>query len=349
MLNRSIFLLCFVSFATSTASWGQIIKAGEEKKLRKHVYYLASDELEGRLPGTTGIEKAARYIAKHFEKAGLKPAGDSLWFQYFNLPVSGLHSEVQVSINGVPFKDFKGFALPFSSSAKVTGPVYYSAEPDTSSRIDLQGHVLVLEYKPIATHQVHNNHPNLIDMVRFSVKKKVSALIFVDNLGVNPSYGDFKTDDKSLEPLFPCIFAGPKLSKILAESVGHISLSVKNAPPIRTANVMGFLDNKAPYTVVIGAHYDHLGRSHPASRNGSLTNEIHNGADDNASGTAGLIMLAKHLQKSEFRGNNYLFIAFTAEESGLLGSNWFTKSSLMVKYSFNYMINMDMKVLNIII
>ncbi|AUC78910.1 peptidase M28 [Nonlabens sp. MB-3u-79] len=106
-------------------------------------------------------------------------------------------------------------------------------------------------------------------------------------------------------------------------------------------NVIGYLDNGAAQTVVIGAHYDHLGMG----GEGSLYREgeaIHNGADDNASGVAVMLDLAYELKTSDKKGNNYLFMAFSGEEMGLLGSNYFTKNSTIALDSTSYMINMDM-------
>tara|TARA_R110002051_G_scaffold88179_3_gene155386 strand:+ start:4158 stop:5450 length:1293 start_codon:yes stop_codon:yes gene_type:complete len=106
-------------------------------------------------------------------------------------------------------------------------------------------------------------------------------------------------------------------------------------------NVIGYWDNQATTTVVIGAHYDHLGMGGEGSlhRDGAA---IHNGADDNASGVAIMLQLALDLQAPEYSGNNYLFIAFSGEEMGLLGSNYFTKNPTLDIDSINYMINMDM-------
>lgn len=105
-------------------------------------------------------------------------------------------------------------------------------------------------------------------------------------------------------------------------------------------NVIGYLDNKAETTVIIGAHYDHLGLGGSSSlyREGKA---IHNGADDNASGVAVMLKLATDLQE-RFTNNNYLFIAFSGEELGLLGSNYFVKNPTIDMASVTYMINMDM-------
>lgn len=107
-------------------------------------------------------------------------------------------------------------------------------------------------------------------------------------------------------------------------------------------NVIAYLDNGAENTVVIGAHYDHLGMG----GEGSLYREgpaIHNGADDNASGVAMMLHLADTLSKQNApKNNNYLFIAFSGEEEGLLGSNYFVKNPTIDTKKVTYMINMDM-------
>lgn len=109
---------------------------------------------------------------------------------------------------------------------------------------------------------------------------------------------------------------------------------------ITGTNVIGYIDNKAEKTIIIGAHYDHLGMGGEGSlyREG---NAIHNGADDNASGVAMLLKLADTLKTVNVQ-NNYLFIAFSGEEMGLLGSNYFAKNPTIDLSKVNFMLNMDM-------
>jgi hypothetical protein len=117
--------------------------------------------------------------------------------------------------------------------------------------------------------------------------------------------------------------------------------SIASDGTITGTNVIGYLDNNAETTVVIGAHYDHLGMG----GEGSLYREgqaIHNGADDNASGVAVMLNLAKKVQDSALTKNNFLFIAFSGEELGLLGSNFFAKNPTIDLDKVTYMINMDM-------
>ncbi|MFT4679765.1 MAG: acetylornithine deacetylase/succinyl-diaminopimelate desuccinylase-like protein, partial [Flavobacteriales bacterium] len=105
-------------------------------------------------------------------------------------------------------------------------------------------------------------------------------------------------------------------------------------------NVIGYLDNGQAHTVIIGAHYDHLGYGDENSLH-SGEKAIHNGADDNASGVAALLTLAKRL-KGKYTSNNYLFMAFSGEEKGLWGSNYFCENPTIDLDSVTYMLNMDM-------
>ncbi len=105
-------------------------------------------------------------------------------------------------------------------------------------------------------------------------------------------------------------------------------------------NVVGFIDNNSENTIVIGAHFDHLGMGGQGSLHRG-DSAIHNGADDNASGTAALVALARILKHEEHK-SNFLFIAFSGEENGLWGSNYFVKNPTIDLSKVNYMINMDM-------
>jgi Zn-dependent M28 family amino/carboxypeptidase len=112
-------------------------------------------------------------------------------------------------------------------------------------------------------------------------------------------------------------------------------------------NVIGYIDNNAKTTIVIGAHYDHLGFGGEGSLYREKDKAVHNGADDNASGVAVMLNLSSRLKVKNGRAeikdkNNYLFMAFSGEEMGLLGSNYFSKNPTIEAESINYMINMDM-------
>jgi aminopeptidase YwaD len=128
------------------------------------------------------------------------------------------------------------------------------------------------------------------------------------------------------------------------EATYDCKIRLETEPKTRTAhNVVGFIDNGAAQTIILGAHFDHLGYGEDGNsmiRGGQPA--IHNGADDNASGTAALLEIAKLLKKSKLKKHNYLFIAFSGEELGLYGSKYFVEHPTLSLNTVSYMINMDM-------
>lgn len=109
-------------------------------------------------------------------------------------------------------------------------------------------------------------------------------------------------------------------------------------------NVVAFLDNNADKTIIIGAHFDHLGMGeNGSSLDANPQGKIHNGADDNASGVAGVLELARYFKTNPVKeSNNFLFICFSGEELGLFGSKYFTDNPTIDLGNANFMINMDM-------
>ena len=141
--------------------------------------------------------------------------------------------------------------------------------------------------------------------------------------GITNANGNFKTK-KYLQPFH----YAPKLDSIITKVNGN--------------NVVAFIDNKAANTIILGAHFDHLGWGLPAHSTYRGEPAIHNGADDNASGVATIIELARQLKNSSFKNNNYLFIAFSGEELGLYGSKWFVEHPSLDLTKVDYMLNFDM-------
>ena len=122
-----------------------------------------------------------------------------------------------------------------------------------------------------------------------------------------------------------------------------------NVEPVKviTDNIVGFLEGTDPIlkkeVIVIGAHKDHLGFGHYGSLYSGTDKQIHNGADDNASGTSGMLEIAQKLsaEKKNLK-RSYLFLAFGGEEAGLLGSSYFTNSDIFKERNVVAMLNMDM-------
>jgi Zn-dependent M28 family amino/carboxypeptidase len=153
------------------------------------------------------------------------------------------------------------------------------------------------------------------------IKKRFKELN-VEPIGENGYFQEFSFKQKS----------HPHDTISTSDSIQENSITGKN--------VIGFIDNKSINTIVVGAHYDHLGFGGEGSLYRSDSLKIHNGADDNASGVSLMLDLAAKLKDNN--NNNYMFIAFSGEELGLLGSNFFVKNPTIDIKSINYMINMDM-------
>ena len=113
---------------------------------------------------------------------------------------------------------------------------------------------------------------------------------------------------------------------------------------INSQNIVGFIDNHQQHTIVIGAHYDHIGRNeHNNSSLVNSTGQIHNGADDNASGVAAVLTLANHLQNNKsLEPVNYLIAFFSGEEDGLVGSKALIEQLNSDSLAISAMINLDM-------
>jgi hypothetical protein len=137
--------------------------------------------------------------------------------------------------------------------------------------------------------------------------------------------------DKDLQP---SSFTMAKLNLDLAVDIQHDTKTVHN--------VEAYLPGSTPEYVVIGAHYDHLGLGDEHSLAPSQIGTIHPGADDNASGTAGVIELARYFSKQPKPKRGILFLTFAGEELGLLGSSWYVNHPLLPLDNAVAMINMDM-------
>lgn len=106
-------------------------------------------------------------------------------------------------------------------------------------------------------------------------------------------------------------------------------------------NIIGWIDNSGTEALIIGAHYDHLGYGGVSSLYRGDSAQVHNGADDNASGVAAMIQLAERLSREDLPVD-LIFIAFTGEEKGLWGSNYYSKNATLDLSQVSAMINMDM-------
>jgi aminopeptidase YwaD len=342
VLKRTIFLyLVLAGCASQQKSTTET--APSAAHLRSHVEYLASDSLKGRRTGTEGETLAANYIAAAFQRAGLQPKGTDGFLQPF--PVSQgreITPATALTINDNPLKLHNDF-FPLSYSAGKT--------IDAMASISLleRGEPWFFDVADLLNQNKANPHYDLVTAVRakaVDATQKGATALFVYNSGKLEDGLSF--DGKAGETLsIPVIYLTKNAATQYLKDPAAL-LRIKGTIAVNPVqrngkNVVGYIDNGAPTTIVIGAHYDHLG--YGEDRNSLFRGDdrqVHNGADDNASGTAALIELARVLKASNLKKNNYLFAAFSGEELGLFGSKYFTQNPTVDLASINFMINMDM-------
>jgi aminopeptidase YwaD len=350
----SFFLIVFL---LSCAETKQITLSDSDLKtnLKKHISTLASDEFMGRETATKGEELAMNYIISQFKEVGLKPKGEKKFVQEFPFTEgASIGAGTQLYINEKSFNlndDF--YPMQYSGNGVVTGYTvkvgYGIYAPklnydDYKSKLNIAKKIFVVETSSPDGNDPHGKYGDydLAQRVEVAKSKGAIAVIFVnsDTAMENPK-ADFM--HRFTSSSIPVVFAkGEAAHMLLNDVILNCTVGSEIHKIEKTGhNVIGFIDNKAATTVVIGAHYDHLGmggesslyRGEPA---------IHNGADDNASGTAALIELGRMLKGSQYKNNNYMFMAFSGEEKGLLGSNYYVKHPVISNSKINYMINMDM-------
>jgi hypothetical protein len=337
-------ILPFISLVT----FAQRLKKADkitEANLETHIRFLADDKLEGRRTGTAGEQAAGDYISIGFARSGLQPKGDNNgWKQSFDIDEGKRISEgTAFTIDDkslVINKEY--FPLAFSPAGSVAGTPAIALQE--------KGDPWFLDLKDLLETNKSNPHFDLSEAIRDKAKelhkKGATALILYnsskisDNLSFDPKDHSAPAD----LPLFYITRAGR--NKYLKDESASldIRLKVSFTEKKRTGrNIVGYLDNGAPTTVVIGAHYDHLGYGEDS--NGLYRGperQIFHGADDNASGVAAIIELARLIKASNLKSNNYLFIAFSGEELELYGSKYFVDHPTIDLSKVNYMINLDM-------
>jgi hypothetical protein len=371
---------------------------------------LASEYMEGRKPGTEGIERAATYIQWQFERLGLEPAfreeiqaadgqtviGEATYRQAFKIGETATLAGQSLAFTadgsrssltgGTEFN-----ALAYGSSGEVSLPVTFvgysipTGSDDYSSydgQTDLTGRAaMVLRFEPMDdegkslwTDEGWSFAAGLMSKFRAAESRGAEAILLV-----NPPKADDKrtgvletieTSQQGRSLGIPVIHLSPGAADKIVRSGGGESLdaliALANAgtairavegvtinievaidrEPVMTDNIGAVLRGRgslADEYVVIGAHYDHLGVASFGSR---FPGEMHLGADDNASGSAGMLTAATLLTEAwdDFEGpvRSVLFLAFSAEESGLIGSRYYVKNPIVPMDRHYLMVNMDM-------
>jgi hypothetical protein len=322
------------------------------------VRYLADDALEGREAGSWGERCAGEYIAAHFRALGLEPVGPGgSYFQPFSVQMgSGLGRGSALSVAGrslevgqawIPF----GFSTPGSLSASLVyggpGVSQPGAQEDPHAHLDLTGRIVVVE----ASDSSSAGGGTLTSDPHFkaTVAAGRGAAGILVLLAQGASLPDLEAERRPSVRIPAAAVSGAFAQAVreAARAGAQAEMATAVEPRmVEVRNVVGLLPGSDPTlgreVVVVGAHFDHLG----LGGDGSLAPDarmVHNGADDNASGTAAMMGAARRLAESAERPlRSVLFIAFTGEEKGLWGSGHYVRNPLLPLESTVAMVNMDM-------
>ena len=332
----------------------------DEEQALEHLVYLASDDLGGRQPGTPGGQAASDYIADRFAEYGLQPAGPgTTYFQTFTVPYGRITEPPVLTVGspsgrapGRPYAyrtDYRALTGGYLGAGEGEGPVVWLNEclHDDYGGLDMVGKVALCRYtgdpevyRQAIEHQVGGLL--LLDREREDttfrrggyretawVPQTIPAYLISESVAQDLLAGtDYTLDDLSLR------FAATPLSTTV-----RMSVSTEEQDQVEARNVLGLLPGSDPEhgdeVVVIGAHYDHLGREPDGA--------IVRGANDNASGVATMIEIARLWQAQGFRpARSVLFAAWDGEEQGLLGSRHYVEDPSYPLTRTIAMLNLDM-------
>jgi hypothetical protein len=355
MLKRPLTVALHLILAVSASA--QLMSDQDARDQMKYdVQYLASDLLEGRETGTRGEQLAYTYIAQKFASIGLMPYGDSATyiqsFPFTATPELGAKNTLQIGRKKlVLHEDY--YPLSASASTQVFTKLlrleFGIEAPDLGRNeydgVDAKDRAVAFSVSSpdgIHPHSKFVAYNDLRSRIDNAIKHGAAAVILF-NEDPNADDPGERLSAKVETCSVPVVFLTKSGLKKLGQDGNPVAVSVDIQHPQRTGhNVVGLIDNGKPNVVVLGAHYDHLGFGDEGSLHRGEP-EIHNGADDNASGVAAILQLARDLLEiDESRANNYLIIAFSGEEKGLYGSNYWTKHPTLPIERLNYMINLDM-------
>ncbi len=377
--NFNIILIIFLFSGCSFVNLNS-----NESKLKEHVQYLASDELEGRYPASNGDFLAATYIKNEFKNSNLELLGDS-GFQYFDIISSvSLGKDNYLSFDDKSYEvniDF--IPISFGKNSTLSSEIFFAGygfiiDNDSLYWNDYENSnikdkwVMILRGSPEGDnpHSLYGEHLSLRKKVLNAKDNSAAGIIFVsgENFDKDDSLIELSYDQSQQDLGIPIIHIKRDLANKILDSNDksiqmlekivdkdfesfHISKKLDVSTEIvfnkkKTQNILGYIPGKDSILkdeyIIIGAHYDHLGYGgHKSGSRRPHLNEIHNGADDNASGVAILIELAQSLKKIK-NNRSILFVAFGAEEMGLIGSKYFVNSKLVDNDKIQIMINMDM-------
>ncbi|MCX7638368.1 MAG: M28 family peptidase [Cyclobacteriaceae bacterium] len=338
-----MFFICACPFVLSAQKKPiqEITRLITRDEVEAHLLFLAADEMRGRDTGSPEIDIAANYLATEFKRLGLKkPEVLQSYFQPVNLVNRFPAQTGKLTIGQEEFLFKEHFVQLEGGNFTWQGEVIFAgyASEEDLQKLDVKGKMVVAfagqkdsESNPMAVFMAAGEKRNRViaaggvGLIELFALPQIPWPVLVNYFANNSSMTLGTEQDKAVHLWLRSADAeSVKKLKESASLPGKLVIDGARVVPVMAKNVVGILEGSDPKLkseyLVVSAHYDHVG----VSKRGNQADSIFNGARDNAIGVTGLLATARYLSFHKPR-RSVLFIAFTAEEKGLLGSRYYVQ------------------------
>lgn len=357
-MNKFLTLVLLLTTALPASVYAQEIPIdlSATKRMEQDLFFLSSDALKGRKPGTPEADVAREYIAGKMMAYGIEPMGENGYFQKFPVPEYAAvdYDATTLSVGNAQLEghvDFYPVSISCETGKAASKTVYVGygittedGSYDDFKGLDVNGAIAVMNVSSpdgIHPHSAYAAYHSLNERVASLVEKGAKGILLINPEGTASDTQEFfKSINASSLPVF--FVRNEKWANKLMKRAQKTTMSVSISERFSDGyNVIGYIHNNKRKTVVLGAHYDHLGMGGENSLYKGPA-AIHNGADDNGSGTTLLLEAMRYYAQRQDTNYNYLIQFYSAEELGLIGSKYWANNPTFPLKEVEYMINSDM-------
>ena len=335
----------------------KVTETVSKSDIEGHIYFLADDVLKGRATGSPELKIAASYLANSFRRYGVKPNPKTgTYYQEVKLKRVSPPNDASIEINNQVITEFAFINVAAMTSDEDAIFLNYGLEDDYNGK-DVKGKVIVVKAGSAETKDARAAFGLRQTKQKLAKDNGVAAIIellntddnmwsFIDHNFNEPSLtvdlGDDKEDGNETAYLWVLDKEGKMAEQLstVTTIASKISIGDKQEETVLSQNVIGVVEGtdatlKNEY-IIYSAHYDHVGIGAPDETGDT----IYNGARDNAVGTTTVLSMAKNLAKYPTK-RSALFILFTGEEKGLLGSSYYVENPVLPLNQMVYCFNSD--------
>jgi Peptidase family M28/PA domain len=361
--NYLLLVLTLILFGANAQKINKLPEYSLSKKeIEAHIRFIASDEMLGRRTGEITNNVTARYIAEQFRLHGLKtPNAQKDYLQPVPFENTKPVKKGEIYVGNDSLRWTKDFIMLSGKATKLENlPVVFVGygwvddKQDDYKGIDVKGKIVIAQLGVPNSDDPYENISGSVKKVEFAAKNGAAAFIQLYNLKfpwaaiANYKGGESLSlaPDNQVNADMPHIWvSNTHLKKFVKETLTTLSMNVSEVTKktVMSYNVLGVLEGSDPVLkneyIVLTAHFDHVGTGKNGGRV-TATDTIFNGARDNAFGTTAILSAVKSFTQKPAK-RSILFIAYTGEEIGLLGSKYYAEHPLVPLKQCIYSLDCD--------